>query len=425
MYSQSDKEICSGKCNQVMIPVELNKNNDEWKMVKNNKVIILGGYYGALGVVKGLAAEGIQAVLLAPDPHDHACHSKYISKRVTIPNPMNNSDGLLDLLMDKKNDWEGALLIPTLDEYVIFLSQNRTELIKKFKFTVQDWEITKKIINKDLLYPLAHKIGVPTIRFFLPDSIEFLKARKSEFFYPCILKPYESHKFVEVYRKKVLLINDFQELVEKFIDVQEHKLKVMISEIIPGDDSSIYTYRSYIDSQGDILAEICTQKLRQFPTGFGQGSVVRTIPLISEIRDQALKLLRKLSYIGESSTEFRLDYRDNLYKLMEINTRPVVTEWLFVKAGANFPYITYMDLVENIQSPLPAYRQIVWINNHWEIANFFAALKAGNFNLRNFLAPYGKERVYAIPFSDDPLHYLIEFYFNTKRFLKKAVKSGL
>jgi predicted ATP-grasp superfamily ATP-dependent carboligase len=105
------------------------------------KVIVLGASYGALAVVRALAKEGIPVILMFSDPHDHACHSRFTSQRVRIPNPMDDSEGLLALLMETKEDWDGALLIPTLDEYVIFVSQNRTELQKRYVFTVRDWDV--------------------------------------------------------------------------------------------------------------------------------------------------------------------------------------------------------------------------------------------------------------------------------------------
>jgi len=170
-------------------------------------------------------------------------------------------------------DWDGALLIPTTDEYVIFLSQNSTELKKRYIPAVEDWEVTEKIINKDNLYIQAQKIGVPTPRVYAPDSIEFLHERRNDFSYPCILKPDESHLFDRIYGKKNFMIHDFHELLEKFTETHQKKLRMTVSEIIPGDDSAIYSYRSYIDSQGNVLAEMCTQKLRQYPPIFGRGSV--------------------------------------------------------------------------------------------------------------------------------------------------------
>ena len=383
------------------------------------KVIVLGAGYVALGVVKALAKEGVPVILLFSEPHDHACHSRFVSERVRIPNPMRDSDTLFNLLMETKENWDGALLIPTLDEYVIFVSQNRTELEKRYVFTVQDWEVTRRIINKNLLYSQAREIGVPTPRFFLPDSVQFLHERRNEFFYPCILKPYETHKFDRIYRTKVLMIHDFQELVERFTDTQQNNLKVMISEIIPGDDSCLFHYRSYTDSQGNVSAEMCTQKLRQYPTGFGQAAVARTIPMIPEIRHLALKLLKSFSYRGESSAEFKLDHRDNQYKLMEINVRPVLPEWHFVTAGINFPHITYLDLIKNTRTTPPTYRhEIYWIHNYWQVVHFVESLRSGTLDLREFLRPFWKKKVFVVPFLDDPIHFIIETYFTGKRALK-------
>jgi len=384
------------------------------------KVIVLGASYGALGVIKALVKEGVPVILMFSDPHDHACQSRFITRRVQIPNPMDDSSGLLDILMKPGNGLEGALLIPTLDEYVIFISQNRDELKKKFVFTVQDWETTRRIINKNGLYPQAKSVGVPTPQFFFPDSVESLYENRDKFLYPCILKPFETHKFDRIYKRKVLIVHNFDELVERYADTLENNMGVMISEIIPGADNTLFHYRSYIDSQGTLLAEMCTQKIRQYPPGFGQAAVARTIPLIPQVRDQALKLLRSLSYRGESSTEFKLDKRDNQYKLMEINVRPVLPEWHFATAGISFPYITYLDLIENVRKPSLTYRQeLYWIHNYWDTVNFIESLRSGTLNLKEFIQPYLKKKVFVVPFMDDPIHYFSETFFNTKKVLTR------
>jgi predicted ATP-grasp superfamily ATP-dependent carboligase len=387
------------------------------------KAIVLGGHYSALNVVRALGQNGIQVIVLSQSPHDHACHSKFVTEQVVIPDPVKNSDELLELLMGIERDWDGALLIPSLDPFIIFVSQNRSMLKKRFFFTVQNWDVIDRIINKNKLYPIAQGLDIPTPKIFLPESVQFIKERQSEMFYPCILKPNETHKFREVYGGKVLFVDNYQELIKMYVDTKQHGLEVMISEIIPGDDTSIFSYRSYIDSHGEVLAEMCTQKLRQYPTGFGQGSVVRTIPMIPEVRNQALKLLRKLSYRGQSSTEFRLDSRDGQYKLMEINTRPVVTEWLFVKAGINFPYLTYLDLVEDIREKPAAYLlELYWIHNIWESMTFVNSLVAGNLNLGSFFDPYWKKKVFILSFFEDPLHFLIEIFQYSKKAITRVLK---
>lgn len=384
------------------------------------KAIILGAHYGGLSVVRALGQEGLECVVVTSNPRDHACRSKFVSDLVITPDPATHEQELVDILMNTQKDWAGAFLIPTLDEYVVFVSQNRQRLGQRFIFSVQDPNIVGRIINKNLLYPEAVKHGVAVPRFFLPQSLDDLNEHEREYPFPCILKPFESRRFSETYGAKVLVAKDFEDLAQKYADTQRHGLSVMICEIIPGDDSSIFTYRCYIDSQGDLLAEMYTQKVRQYPPGFGQGSVQRTIPPIPVIRDQGLRLLRGFDYRGQSSTEFRLDCRDNQYKLMETNIRPGVADWLLVKAGMNFPYMTYLDLVENVRRRQTDYMlDLYWIHNHWEPVNFIASLGAGNLKPVEFFAPYVKKKVFVVPFFEDPQNYLVELIQNMARLWKK------
>lgn len=368
---------------------------------------MLGAHYPTLAVARALTRKGIRVMAVASSRHDHACYSRFVSDLVVAPNPTNRGDELLKVLMETERDWDGALLVPALDEYVIFVSQNRAELGRRFVFAVPSREVVERINHKRLLYQAAREAGIPVPEFILPDSAAALDEWRDSAHYPCILKPDESHKFRGVYDVKALVAHDYRELTEQFADTQRHRLDVMVSEIIPGDDSTIFTYRCYIDSRGEVLAELCTQKLRQYPTGFGQGSVQRTVPMIPELRDQGLTLLRRLDYWGQAYVEFRLDHRDERYKLMEINTRPGVCEWLVVSAGVNMPYLAYRDLVEDVREPLQGYdTDLHWIHNHWEFVHLIRFLKAGHLDLREFFAPYGKKRVYAVPFFDDPVGFV-------------------
>ncbi len=72
------------------------------------KVIVLGAGYGALAVIKALGQQGIPVVLLYTARDDHASHSRFASERVKIPNPMDDSDGLLHLLAETREDWDGG-----------------------------------------------------------------------------------------------------------------------------------------------------------------------------------------------------------------------------------------------------------------------------------------------------------------------------
>jgi hypothetical protein len=46
-------------------------------------------------------------------------------------------------------------------------------------------------------------------------------------------------------------------------------------------------------------------------------------------------------------------------------------------------------------------------------------MKSGNLNLREFFRPYWKKKVFAVSFSDDPKHFLMETYFTGIKALKR------
>jgi predicted ATP-grasp superfamily ATP-dependent carboligase len=184
---------------------------------------------------------------------------------------------------------------------------------------------------------------------------------------------------------------------------------MMISEIIPGDDSQFFHYRSYIDGKDNVLAEICTQKLQQIPPGFGVARVSRTVPMIDALRVHTLDLLRSLHYRGVSSAEYKYDTRDEQYKLIEINSRPVIPELLFTEAGVNFSHISYLDLVEGVQRDVPAYDpEIYWIDQFGEFYEMVRTFAGGRPAFGNYFRPYRKHRmVFCVPFFKDPLPALV------------------
>lgn len=372
------------------------------------RTIVLGSNYVALSVIRALASEGIKVIHLSTWRFDIARFSRFVSMSVRAPSPTNESSKLLGLLMNTKENWDGALLLPTDDPSVVFVSKNRQALTERYIPAVQDWNVIERIIDKKSLYIHAHKIDIPVPKVVFPDSAQSLMERKSEFSYPCILKPYQTPSFISIFRKKVLIINSFEELIKKFAEARHHELDVMVSEIIPGTDSDLYHYRSYIDNQGSILSEICTKKLRQHPPDFGVACASKTIPMIHEIRHLSLKLLRYFSYQGESSVEFKLDTRNNHFKLMEINIRPVLPELHFVAAGINFPFITYLDLVEDLKTEKLVYdTDIYWIHNFTDAWEFLRNLRFRKISLNDYLLPYTEKKVFCVPFFDDPMPFVM------------------
>jgi predicted ATP-grasp superfamily ATP-dependent carboligase len=391
-----------------------------------NKAVVLGTGFNAYSLIRAFGSAKIYVVHLSYKPSDFARRSKFVCQWHRVPSPETDGPALLKFLLYHSKIEKGAFIIGSDDASVIFLSKNREMLSKRFIPAHESWEVIGRIINKDRLYKNAKDLGVPVPMIIIPKKGDDPSQIAASMNFPCIVKPFQSTRFAGIYRKKVLVAHNPGQLNQALMDTNRHGLDVMISEIIPGEDTRLCHYRSYIDSSGCILAEMCTRKVRQHPPGFGMACAAKTIPIAPVIRDQAMKLLRGLCFRGESSAEFKLDPRDQQYKLMEINVRPVLPEEHFAAAGINFPSLAYQDLVNGIRTPCDRYELgLYWINNFHDTIGYIQSLgkKGGRVKLRQFLKPYRHRHLVCVPFGDDPKPFMAALFETFYRFGIKIWKS--
>lgn len=387
------------------------------------QAIVLGTGVVALGTISAYASVGIRVVHLSFKKNDIASYSRFSSETHVVPAPLQADTELLSFLMNATLDWSRSLLDPVNDPGVVFCSTHHEILSKRYVVTVPRWKILKGIINKSDLYLRAHEIGVPApiIRKFI--SLDELEKTAKHLHYPCIIKPDQTPDFFAQYSKKVLVANDPESLVNQYQDVLAHDLDVMVSEIIPGDETQYFLYVCHLDEYGNVLAEVCIQKIRQHPAEYGVGSVIITIPMISEVRDASVKLLRDYGYTGFSATEYKWDYRDEKYKLIEINTRQVLYVNLLEKIGINFCELMYLDKVEDTRIMREKYQEgVYWIHPFQEIREYRARRRLPGFSFKSFFRPmFSLHKVFALSLLSDPMPFLkslskfIRSVFNNKK----------
>ncbi len=398
-------------------------------MSGTKKAIVLGSDVNALGTIRDLSETGIKVIFLATKKHDPVFHSRFIHKRFKVPSPSDKSENLLNLMLTMKEDLDGAVLIPTNDASAVFVAKNRKALLKRYIPAIQDWDIIQKIIDKNLLYLHTQKVGVPSPKIFHSEKKNSLFQLKDRLTYPCLLKPCQKENFFEIYCQKALIAFNSEDYEQKLGDIQNHGIEVLVSEIIPGPVSRLFLYRSYLDNQGNVLAELTGQKIRQHPQDFGDGIVHKTIPLIPEIRELSLKLLRSLSFVGFSAVEFKHDIRDNQYKLIEINVRPVVGQRLFTKSGINFSHIIYLDKIGGKRVSSKYRAEVYFIHHFPDFWEFIRNIKSRELNLKEFFRPYRqKKKVFAVPFFVDPLPFIAFCWIlllNISKRLQKYLKAQI
>jgi predicted ATP-grasp superfamily ATP-dependent carboligase len=210
------------------------------------------------------------------------------------------------------------------------------------------------------------------------------------------------------------------DLIARYSQIEPLGFKVMIQELIPGDDAQGVNYNSYFVN-GVPIAEFTAQKVRLEPPFLGSPRVLFS-KLIPEIMDNGRLLLQKLNYSGFSCMEFKKDQRDGVYKLMEVNCRNNLSGLLAFTCGINFPWLQYRHLMYGEVNRAASFKEnIYWIDLDKDLLRFFISHKEEGYSLKEYLRPYCKEKVFAISSFNDPLPYVMRVTYLLKLLFRKFV----
>ena len=385
------------------------------------KAIVVYSHIVGLAVIRALGKMDVPIVSLYYLPSEMGYLSKYVKERIKVPDPAKEENDYLSKLIDLAKKHNGSLLIPTDDYTVVTLSKNKQLLESFYIVGVEDWKIVKKLIQKQHTYEFASSLGIPCPNTFVPKSFEELKMYCQELTYPCLIKPCEGHRFFDHFKVKMFKIENEEQLLSNYIQVERLGLKVMIQEIIPGDASQGINYNSYVVN-GEPVAEFTARKVRIEPPFFGSPRVLKS-EVIPDIIEPGRLLLKKLNYTGFSCTEFKKDTRDGIYKLMEVNCRSNLTGSLAVDCGINFPWIMYRHLVYGEINHQTYFKpDVYWIDITKDFMRFFISRKREGYSLKEYLKPYLSKKIFAIMSITDPLPFLNRCIYLATIIIKKAVK---
>jgi len=157
------------------------------------------------------------------------------------------------------------------------------------------------------------------------------------------------------------------------------------------------------------------------------------------MKEYASRLLEALNWHGIAEVEFRLDPRDGIPKLMEINGRFWGSLEVAIASGVDFPYLLYRLTVDGDVQKVLNYR--VGIKSRWlegDLMHLTGVLRGTPANcgiqypnkwrtLLDFLNFYERNTTYDLFSCNDPLPFLFDqtflFYRHLRKKLKRIVKS--
>lgn len=303
--------------------------------------VMLGGDINTYSVARAFYEEyQVKSHIFGKFPSGPSCNSKIIDYH---PDPRIDTD---EYFLTTINGFAGEhgdkkiVLVGCGDSYVALISKYKNELEKNIIAPYIDFDLMDSLQQKELFYQLCEKHGVDypgTLIYDASMGLEF----EVNFQYPVILKPSDSIKYWEhpfPTQKKVYTIGDREELEKVIQDIYGagYPDKLIIQDMIPGNDEYMNVLTAYSDKNGKVKMMCFGHVLLEehTPHGIGNHAVIIT-ELHEDVMLRVKKLLEDLHYVGYSNFDIKFDKRDGKYKFFEINTRQGRSNYYVTGSGFN------------------------------------------------------------------------------------------
>lgn len=298
--------------------------------------LVLGLHVNGLGVIRSLAEDKRIKIIGVGKDDSIGSGSRYLFEKYLYEKK--DEQKIINILRQISSKYEKVIVFPTGNDYWVRILSKYKDKFTNFVNTYD--ENINEVMKKPFQHKIAKELEIPVPKSLTIDNLSQLETIQKELRSPYLVKPCSRNTGNEPFRIKE--VNNYENL-NKIL--RKHLLdgqSLIISEIIPGKDSTLYTYGTYA-WKGEVYAQFFGRKLTQMPSNYGVIGTGESLTRIPEIENYGKKILRYLNFSGISQIEFKYDARDGKYKLIEINPRSWMWEYLSTKVNINLSLVKYYN----------------------------------------------------------------------------------
>ena len=289
--------------------------------------IVLGDGITALGVVRSLGRAGLEPIL-ARRFGDFAGRSRWVRGR-TLDLTESGDPGTLVAGL-RGAGVERGVLIPCSDIWSQAVSHLPDEERGRFATSMPSVGVVELLVDKWLFAETLDRFHVPHPATLAAARVSDLDGLDLDGFF---LKPRDSQRFSQLFRKKAIRFADRAEAVDGLQAMVDAGHAAVLQEYVPGPPTAHYFVDGFVDRTGLVRALFARRRIRMFPTDFGNSSMMVSVPLeeAAEASRSLQRLFAGIGYRGTFSAEFKRDPRDGAFRLLEVNSRP----WWYIGFAAH------------------------------------------------------------------------------------------
>jgi predicted ATP-grasp superfamily ATP-dependent carboligase/cation diffusion facilitator CzcD-associated flavoprotein CzcO len=375
---------------------------------KNVGALVVGGDHPGLAIARSLGRHGIP-VYVIDDTHSISNYSRYATKVIRVPDlrdPRKTVESTLDV--GARYDLQDWVLFPTRDETVMAFSLHRGELDGFYRVTTPEWECVREAWDKNNIYKLAERLGIPAPRTWTVRSAAELSAFHSRL--PLAIKPAIKENFFYATGAKAWRAETPQQL-QKHFEAAAHQItleEILLQEIIPGDGDRQLSYCAFF-REGAVHSSLIAKRLRQHPREFGRAATYVETVEQPEIEELSERFLRAINFYGLAELEYKQDPRDGKYKLLDVNARAWGFHGLGQAAGVDFPYLLFADQIGLQTIPCRAKPGVGWLRLLTDGPTSVREILGGHLPISAYLQSIRRTKTESVFSWEDPLPSVAEF----------------
>jgi predicted ATP-grasp superfamily ATP-dependent carboligase len=367
----------------------------------------VGGDYQGLGIVRSLGRRKVP-VCVIDDEFSIARFSRYATHSVRVPS-LRDAEGTVELVLEtgRRLGLLGWVLYPTRDETVAAFARNRERLAAFYRVPTMGWETVQWLWDKRNTYRLADKLGVPIPTTWYPRSAEELATIAAAV--PVAVKPAIKEHFIYATKAKAWRADSPETLREMFRKAANliGPEEVIVQDLIPGDGRQQYAYCAFF-KHDRAVGSMVVRRRRQHPPEFGRSSTFVETVEVPELHELAERFLRAINYYGLVEVEFKLDPRDNTFRLLDVNGRTWGYHSLGASAGVDFSHLLYADQIGQPVEDCRGRAGVSWVRLLTDVPTAVVEIAGGRQKASEYLRTLVKHDVEAVFSRNDYLPGLVE-----------------
>ena len=290
------------------------------------------------------------------------------------------------LLENSDEEWLGAVIFPCSDEAIEFVANNDSALRDRYVLEPATPSQRLKFLDKRATLKLAAEAGIPAPNYWDVSTPSDLENLPTDITLPVLVKPVNSAAFTAVFKQKLFIADNIDTLKEKAKLALDHQLDIMIVEMIPGPDTLLSSYYTYMTDTGERLYDFTKKIIRRHPENRGAACCHETenLPLTAKL---GLEFFDFAKLRGMGNIEFKKDERDGKLKIIEVNARFTAALEHAARSRAPLDLIAYAALTNQTPPKTDDIREGIL---YWYPLRDFAAArklrKAGRLTWRTWMA---------------------------------------